>query len=278
MLYALVLIAAAAHASWNAMVKSSGDRLLMLTSIRVVGLAAGLGVAVVVPPPAATSIPFLLGAAFVHYLYYALMLNAYRIGDMSQVYPISRGTAPLLVALLAALFAGEVMSPLATVAVVILSAGIFALAVSGHAVNRKAVAYALLTGVAIASYSFLSGVGVRKSQSVLGYIAWLEMATGIGMASVTYVRRKPVLMQFVRTQWRAGLVAGLLSVTGYGIALWAMSILAMAPVVALRETSVVFAAVIGSIVLREGFAARRITAAVAVLIGAILLGSGANAA
>ncbi len=184
----------------------------------------------------------------------------------------------MLVALLAALFAGEVMSPVATIAVVILSAGILSLALAGHAVNRQAIAFALLTGIAIASYSFLSGVGVRKSRSVLGYIAWLEIATGIGMASVAYVRRKSVLVDFVRTQWRPGLVAGLLSVTGYAIALWAMSILAMAAVVALRETSVVFAALIGSLVLREGFVAKRTTAAAAVLLGIILLAAGANAA
>ena len=257
------------------MVKSSADRLLMLVSIRVVGLFAGLAVAAVVPLPSAESIPFLLSAAAVHYLYYALMLNAYRVGDMSQVYPIARGVAPLLVALLAAVFAGELLGPLSALAVLILSAGIFLLASSGHSVNRKAVLLALLTGVAIAGYSFLSGFGIRKSQSLLGYIAWLEVATGLGMASVAYVRRKSVLLEFARTQWRTGLIAGSLSVTGYAIALWAMSVLAMAPVVALRETSVVFAAIIGSVFLREGFAGRRIAAAATVLVGVVLLGVGA---
>jgi len=143
---------------------------------------------------------------------------------------------------------------------------------------RKAVVLALLTGVTIAGYSFLSGLGIRKSQSLLGYIAWLEVATGLGMASVAYVRRKSVLVKFARTQWRAGLIAGSLSVTGYAIALWAMSILAMAPVVALRETSVVFAAIIGSVFLREGFARRRLAAAVTVMVGIVLLSVGANAA
>lgn len=277
-LYALVLAAAVAHASWNAMVKNSGDRLLMLASIRVVGLLTGLAVAAVVPLPSAESVPFLLAAATVHYLYYALMLNAYRVGDMSQVYPIARGVAPLLVAVLAAVLAGELLGPLSALAVLVVSTGIFLLAWSGHTVNRKAVVLALLTGVAIASYSFLSGLGVRKSQSLLGYIAWLEIATGVGMASVAYVRRKPVLVEFARTQWRSGLVAGVLAVAGYAIALWAMSVLAMAPVVALRETSVVFAAIIGSVFLREGFAGRRVAAATSVLVGIVLLGVGAHGA
>jgi drug/metabolite transporter (DMT)-like permease len=275
--YTLVLLAAVAHATWNAMVKSSGDRLLMLTSIRVVGLLAGLAVAAVVPLPSRESIPFLLAAAAVHYVYYALMLNSYRVGDMGQVYPISRGTAPLLVALLAAVLAGEFPGMLSVLAVLILSAGILLLALSGQTLNRKAVALALLTGVAIAAYSFLSGLGVRKSGSLLGYIAWLEIATGIGMASVAYCRRRSVLVEFARTHWRSGFVAGSLSVTGYAIALWAMSVLAMAPVVALRETSVVFAAIIGSIFLREGFAVRRVAAAVTVLAGIVLLGIGTNA-
>ncbi len=256
------------------MVKSSSDRLLMLASIRVVGLLAGLTVAVAVPLPSVESIPFLLAAAAVHYLYYALMLNAYRVGDMSQVYPIARGIAPILVALLAAFLAGEFLGPLSALAVFVLSAGIFLLALSGRTINREAVMFALLTGGAIAGYSFLSGLGIRKSQSLLGYIAWLEIATGVGMASVAYVRRKSVVVEFARTQWRAGLIAGSLSVAGYAIALWAMSVLAMAPVVALRETSVVFAAIIGSVFLREGFAGRRVAAAATVLAGIVLLSVG----
>ena len=276
-LYVLVLVAAVGHASWNAMVKSSSDRLLMLASIRVVGLLAGVVVAGLAPLPAAESIPFLIAAAAVHYLYYALMLNAYRVGDMSQVYPISRGSAPLLVAFLASLFAGELLGPLSALAVLFISVGISLLAWSGRTLNRKAVCFALLTGVAIAGYSFLSGVGIRKSQSLLGYIAWLEIATGVGMVSVAYVRKKSVLVEFARTKWQSGLIAGLLSVTGYAVSLWAMSVLALAPVVALRETSVVFAAIIGSIFLREGFAGRRVSAAAVVVAGIVLLSIGTHA-
>jgi drug/metabolite transporter (DMT)-like permease len=239
-------------------------------------LIAGLVVALSVPLPSPASLPFLVAGACVHYLYYALMLNAYRVGDMSQVYPISRGIAPVLVALLAVLIAGEVLGPLATLAIFLLSSGILALALSGHAINRKAIVLAVLTGVAIAGYSFLSGVGVRRSDSVLGYIAWLEIASSIGVAAFAYSRRKTVLIEFVRTQWKHGLLAGLLSVPGYAIAVWAMSVLAMAPVIAVRETSVVFAAVIGSTFLREGFARRRVAAAVAVLAGVILLSAGAH--
>jgi uncharacterized membrane protein len=270
-LYALVLAAAVAHASWNALIKGSSDRLLMLTSMRVVGFSLGILVAVWVPLPSAQSIPYLVAAACIHYIYYVMMLNAYRVGDMSQVYPISRGIAPVLVAILAVLFADEVMGSVMTVAVLILSLGIVSLAMSGRVFNREAVFFALLTGVAIASYSFLSGIGVRKSGSVLAYIAWLEIATSVGMVAVMFMRKKSDAADFVRAKWRTGLVAGLLSASGYGIALWAMSILPLAPVVAVRETSVVFAAVIGSVALREGFALSRTAAAIAVLVGIILM-------
>lgn len=275
-LYVIMLLFAVAHATWNAMVKGSADRLLMLAAIRAVGLIAGILVAAVVPAPSLQSLPFLLAAAAVHYVYYLLMLNAYRVGDLSQVYPIARGSASLLVFLLGALLAGEVLSTHAALAVCVLSGGIVVLAFAGRTMNRQAIIFAIGTGIAIAGYSLLSGLGIRRSESVLGYIAWLEIATGVGMSSVAYVRRRGAIATFVRTQWRTGLIAGLLSVAGYGIALWAMTKAAMAPVVALRETSVVFAALIGSVFLGEGFAGKRIVAAVAVVIGVILLGASAQ--
>ena len=271
-LYAAVLVSAIAHASWNAIVKSSGDRLLMLVAIRVVGLVGGIVVASIVPLPSAQSVPFLIAAAGIHYAYYALMVNSYRVGDMSQVYPIARGIAPLLIVLLGASLAGEVLNGFSILAIGIISTGIFALAISGRSINKSAIMFAVCTGVSIAGYSFLSGLGIRKSESLLGYIAWLEIATGVGMVSVGYFRRRDTVIKFARTEWQTGLVAGIISVVGYAIALFAMSKAAMAPVVALRETSVVFAALLGSMFLGEGFAAKRIVAATAVAIGVILLG------
>jgi drug/metabolite transporter (DMT)-like permease len=275
-LYAVVLISAIAQASWNAMVKKSGDRLLMLASIRVVGLTAGIVVETVVPPPSVQSLTFLIGAAAIHYAYYALMLNSYRVGDMSQVYPIARGVAPLLVVLLGTFLAGDTLNGLSTIAVCVLSLGILWLAFSGKTISRHAFIFAIGTGIAIAGYSFLSGLGIRKSGSILGYIAWLEIATGVGMTSVAYFRRRDIVAEFIQTNWRSGLIAGLLSVTGYAIALWAMTMAAMASVVALRETSVVFAALIGSVFLGEGFAIRRIAASITVAFGVILLSMAAR--
>jgi uncharacterized membrane protein len=268
--YAAVLLAALAHASWNALLKNSGDRVLMLASIRFVGLVAGIVTASLVPLPSAQSLPYLIGAAAVHYLYFALIIQSYRVGDMSQVYPISRGIAPLLVVLPGIALAGELLGTMSMLAVCLLSAGVLLLA-TGETSNRKAVLLALCTGVVIATYSFISGVGIRKSGSLFGYIAWLEISTGVGMVTVAGTRGKAALVTFANAHWRSSLAAGSLAVLGYAIALVAMSIAPIAQVVALRETSVVFAACIGSIFLREGFGARRISASLVVAAGLVLL-------
>jgi drug/metabolite transporter (DMT)-like permease len=269
--YAAVLFAALAHASWNALLKNSGDRVLMLAAIRLVGLVAGIVTAIIVPLPSLQALPYLLAAAAIHYAYFALMIASYRVGDMNQVYPIARGIAPLLVLLPGALLAGEVFGAMSMLGVCLLSAGVLLLASGARKTNRKAIMLALCTGVAIAGYSFLSGLGIRKGGTLLGYIAWLEICTGIGMVAFAGTRGKEVLATFAHGHWRSALAAGVLSVGGYAIALAAMSIAPIAQVVALRETSVVFAACIGSLFLGEKFGARRIAASVIVAAGLILL-------
>lgn len=272
LLYFIVLISAIAHASWNALLKNSGDRLLLLSSIRVVGLLSGSVVAALVPLPSIESLPYLLSAACVHFLYFSFMLNSYRLGDMSQVYPISRGIAPVLVLALGVVFANERLSGAAFFSVFVLSSGIAILAFSGNKLEVKALMYALATGTTIAGYSFLSGMGIRKTESAFSYIAWLEIIIGSVMTVFSFHRRKMLALDFARTNWRTGLSAGLLSVIGFGIAVWAMSKAAMAPVVALRETSVVFAAIIGAVFLKEGFARTRVAASLVVASGVVILG------
>ncbi|WP_426174441.1 EamA family transporter [Massilia sp. TWR1-2-2] len=247
--YAAVLLAALAHASWNALLKTSGDRVLMLAAIRLVGLVAGIVTAIIVPLPSTQALPYLLAAAAIHYAYFGLMIASYRVGDMNQVYPIARGIAPLLVLLPGALLAGEVFGAMSMLGVCLLSAGVLLLASGTSTSNRKAIMLALCTGVAIAGYSFLSGLGIRKGGTLLGYIAWLEICTGIGIGMVAFAgtRGKDAMATFAHGHWRSAVAAGVLSVGGYAIALAAMSIAPIAQVVALRETSVVFAACIGSL-------------------------------
>ncbi len=271
---AAVLAAAFAHASWNALVKSSPDRLLMLTAIRVVGLITGITLATQVPLPDAGAWPFLVLAAVCHTLYFALMLQSYRLGDMSQAYPIARGTAPILVTILSAAFVGEVPSLNSWLAVSLISLGILIIALSGAHFNRPLVVFALITGVVISGYSLLSGVGIRRTSNWLSYVAWLEIFVSCGMVFYVAIKHRAEAIAFANDHWTMGVLAGVLSVGGYMVALWAMTRNAIGPIVALRETSVVFAAILGSVILKEGFAKKRVGAALLVALGVVLMAFG----
>jgi drug/metabolite transporter (DMT)-like permease len=270
-IYGVVLLAAVAHALWNAIVKASSDKLLTLATIRAMGLAFGCLLIFFVPMPAPKSWPFLIAAIFVLYAYYAFVLNGYRVGDFSLVYPIARGVAPLLVAGLAASLVGELLTVGQLVAVLLTSTGIVVLAFNRGARQKGAVPFAIATGVSIAGYTFLNGLGVRHGGTVLGYLALLEIGTGTGVLLFTILRRRAGIIVFSRSQGFRGIAAGFLSIGGYLAGLWAITLLPMAPVTAIRETSVVFGAIIGVVVLRESLGPQRIAAACLVAAGIMAL-------
>ena len=269
-LYTLVFLSAVAHASWNALVKNAGDRLLMMGAIRAVGLTYGLVMLPFVPWPSAVTVGWLTCATVAVFAYYGLLIQSYRIGDMSLVYPIARGSAPILLALIAFLTIDERLSSLQIAAVTLTSAGILMLVV-GKGGDRIAIALAIATGISIAAYSFFGALGVRASADVLGFQARLEILTGIGMVFFIAIRRGSAIGAFIRVHYPMGLLAGVLSVAGYLAYLATAQILPLGPVSALRESSVIFGAVIGATLLREGFAARRIAAAVMVTCGVAAL-------
>ena len=270
LLYALVIVSAIAHPVWNAMVKSSGDRTLSMVAIRAVGLVLGLGVLPFVDWPAPESWKWLALTALVHFAYYALLIRSYDTGDMSVVYPLARGLAPVLTTLAAWLAIDEVLSLGQMLAVGLISLGVMALAL-GAGASREAVGFALATGVAVAGYSFLGGVGVRAAGTVLGFQACLEIITGLGMVGYAMVARRRDLVPYARRNGQAGLLAGAISVLGFLAFLTAARSLPLGPVTALRETSVIFGALIGTLVLKEGFGPRRIAASVSVVSGIVLL-------
>jgi drug/metabolite transporter (DMT)-like permease len=265
LIIALVLCSALVHAIWNAQVKGSGDRFATLVAIRCAGTIFGLTVLPFVPLPAPASWPFLLGAAACHYVYYAFMLNAYRVGEFSQVYPIARGSAPLLVALLTLIFANEALPASTLMAIGLMSAGIALLASGGRGIEP--VFYAIGTGVTIAAYSYLSGRGIRLAGNNLSYMASLEVLASVGMVALGFTAMRKRVIAYLVPQWPTALTAGVLSVGGYMIALWAMTHASIAGVVALRETSALFGALIGAYFMKEGFGARRVLAAALVVIG-----------
>lgn len=270
LLYALVVFSAISHSIWNALVKTAGDRTLTMVAIRVAGLALGLAALPFVDWPAPESWKWLGLTAAIQFGYYALLIRSYGLGDMSVVYPLARGIAPVLTTLVAFLAIGEALSAGHLVAVALISLGIMALSF-GAGASLPAVGFALGTGVSVAAYSFFGGLGVRTAGTVLGFQACLEIVNGLVMVGYALVAKRAAIPAYARRYGAVGLFAGLMSVLGFLAFLLAAQSLPLGPVVALRETSVIFGAVIGTLILKEGFGPRRIAASALVVGGIAML-------
>jgi drug/metabolite transporter (DMT)-like permease len=271
---ALVLLAAILHATWNALTKASGDRVVTLAAVMGTCGAIGAVASLFVPAPDRAALPYLGLSCVFHFAYQLSLLGAYRHGDLSLVYPIARGLAPMLVALLGASFAGEVPRPVQAGGIALASAAMASFAFEPrvpHPGVARSVASAFVAAAMIGCYSFLDGQGVRHAGNTWSYIAWNAWATGIAFCIYALVYTRGRLAPFIQTAGLRGIGGGVLAMLGYAIVLWAMSRGAMANVAALRETSVVFAAFIGTHLLGEGFGARRIAAALCVAFGVLLL-------
>ena len=270
----LILSAAVMHAVWNAFVKMDGDRLMtMAVVISTPGLLAPL-LLLIGPPPALESWPYILLSVLLNNAYFLFLIEAYRFGDLSQVYPIARGSAPLLVAVGAALFANEQLSVVELAGVFIISAGTISLIWrSGLRVDaeKRSIIFALLTGLMIASYTIIDGIGVRLSGNPAAYIGWLFILSPLPIASIAIIRRRGDAIVYIRNNWKLAVLAGGLNLGSYGLSIWALSLAAMAHVSAMRETSVIIAALIGTQLLGESFGKRRILAAMVVATGVILI-------
>lgn len=278
LVFLLVLLAAVMHATWNAMIKAGEDRLMRQTFVIVAPTFVAVPALFFLPSLAPGAWPWLIASAVIHCGYYVTLLGAYRHGDLSKVYPIARGSAPGLVAIGAWLIAHEPVSGVELLALAILSAGLMALAWKprGQAArpgDGRAVIYALLTGLTIASYSIADGQGVREAgggDARFSYIAWLFAIDSLPLVAFTLWKRRGNLV--IRKQDALyGLLGGWISAAAYGIVIWAMSVAPMTHVVALRETSVLFAALIGTRLLKEPFGNRRMAAACVIVAGAALL-------
>jgi drug/metabolite transporter (DMT)-like permease len=262
----LVLLSAFLHAVWNAVVKVRADRTLTLGLVSLLAALVSLAMLpfVAFPPPQAWK--WILAAVAGHLGFKIFLLSAYRTGDFSQVYPLARGSAPLLVAL----GSGEFLGAGQRWGVALISAGIFSLTFDKGIPRGRhlpPVLYALITGAFIAGYTVADGNGVRLVGSTFGYAPWLFVIDGTLFAGgVLYLRRGTLRTHF-GPQLLTPLAAGAISLVGYFIIIWAVSRGAMAPVAALRETGVIFAALIGTLLLKEPFGLRRIAAAASVVAG-----------
>lgn len=268
----ILLLTAVMHATWNASLKTGEDRVLDMAAMRVSGIIFAAILIPLTPMPAPAAWPPLIASAVAHMFYYACLISSYKRGDLSQVYPIARGSAPLLVALAAYLAINEAPTPIGLAGVIVISIGIIIAGTGAFRENLHAIGFALLTGLSIASYSFLGGIGVRESGTVLGYAAWLELLSCAPFIAFALVRRRQFVVPYIQTRVaRRNFVLGFGSVFSYLIVLWAMTLLPLATVTATRETSAIFAALAGTILMKEPFAGRRIVAAAFVTIGITLL-------
>ncbi len=261
MVFTVVLSAALLHATWNAIVKSAGDK--FLTTIMVTAAAAGIAAAFLpfLTVPARASWPYIAVSVLFQITYFLLVARTYQVADMSQTYPLMRGTAPLLVALVTVFQAGDSLSFIAWIGVVGICVGIFSMTLDIKLHDRKGIYLALLNAFVIAGYTLIDGFGVRRSGAPAAYTLWIFLLTGLPLTIWAVVGRRVTFVPYVARHWRIGIVGGIGTTASYGLALWAMTIAPIAVVAALRETSILFGTLIAGLVLKEHIGVRRIIAA-----------------
>jgi len=270
-----VLFAAACHAGWNALIKVGLDPLSTTTLISV---GSGL-VALVLFPfvglPASGAWPWLVASVAIHLIYFASLIESYRTGDLGQVYPIARGSAPLMTAAATTVIVGERLSLVGWTGILALVAGVLLLSARGGrdlaVVDRRAIGFALFTAITVCGYSVVDGIGARASANPNAYSVCLFIGIALVMVPYALYRDGRDVMPAMHLYWRRGLAGGALQFLSYGIAIWAMTIVPIAIVAALRETSVLFGAAIAVVLLKEPLRAVRIVAALMIVCGLILI-------
>ncbi|WP_245647025.1 DMT family transporter [Microtetraspora niveoalba] len=269
-----VLFAGALHATWNALAKAVSDRHAAFGVIGITQSLICLPLLPFVPPPAAEAWPYEIVSIALQLVYMLLLIRCYDLGDFGQVYPIARGSAPLLVATVAA-FQGETLTVPQVCGLAAMCGGLAALALAGtgrrRMPSRAAVTAAVLTGATIAAYTVVDGMGVRRSGTALGYTTWMFAIEGVlVLAMMTAVRGRSVLPA-LRDRWRVSAAGGVISMLGYGLVLWAQTRSPLAEVAALRETGILWGALIGAVFFSERLGRLRIAAAGVVTLGVVLL-------
>jgi drug/metabolite transporter (DMT)-like permease len=269
-----VLLAAALHAGWNAVVKTGLDRLLSMTLMMLCAGSIALAITPFVEFPRSEAWPYLLVSVLFQLGYSLCLVEAYATGDLAQVYPIARGTAPLLVSIAGALVLGEQLGAVAQTGVVLLVLGVGCMSWFGGRASRRldarTLGFALGTSVFIALYTVCDAMGARINGSAHGYAVWLFVMCGPAMLPVLVIRRGVAGLRAMSPYWRSGVLGGAMSIGAYWIVVWAMTRSPIALVSALRESSVLFAALISVVFLREPLTGWRIGAALLIVSGVVL--------
>jgi drug/metabolite transporter (DMT)-like permease len=273
-----VLGAALLHASWNAIIKAGRDPLLDTALVALAGTAVALPLTLFVEAPAPAAWPYIFATVVVHIGYYVAIAAAYRLGDLSHSYPIMRGVAPLIVALASGFWFGETLTAGAWTGLLLISGGVLSLAFVGRrkstAAGKNAGAatfWALGSAAIIAVYTLIDATGVRLSGGTERYVVWLFVFIGLPFGLTVLALKRGAFLRHAAQHWWRGVAGCIMSGLSYGIALWAMTRAPVAVVAALRETSVIFAALLGAWLLKEGHLKERLVGAAAVLAGLIAL-------
>lgn len=269
--FLILLFAALLHASWNAIVKAGSNKLY--SAISVSGSAALIALLLLPfsPQPAWASAPYLALSCVLQVVYTVLVAKTYQVSDMSQTYPLMRGTAPLLVAMISVLVLGEHLSTMAWIGIAVICLAILGMAFNGRSSPRKGIVLALINACFIAGYTLVDGTGVRVSGTALGYTLWTFFMNGACLLIWAMMARRREVSRYLSAQWKKGIFGGLGTMGSYGLALWAMTQAPLAVVAALRETSILFGALIAFLLLKEKVSGMRIAAACGIALGAILL-------
>jgi drug/metabolite transporter (DMT)-like permease len=276
LVFIAVLTAAACHAGWNALLKLHLEPIISTALVAVASGLIALPLVLALDLPSAAAWPYVLASVVIHVGYFLALAEAYQHGDLGQVYPIARGTAPLVTAVVASLVLGEALGPLGWAGVTVVAVGVLLLSVRPrrHArpLHGRSVFFALLTSLTITAYTLVDGIGARLAGSPAAYTAWLFLLSGVAMGLYGLLRiGRERLVDALKDNWSVAAGGAALSFTAYAIAIWAMTVAPIALVAALRETSVLFAALLSTLLLREPWPAARIAATLMVLAGVLLL-------
>ncbi|MCB1670789.1 MAG: EamA family transporter [Gammaproteobacteria bacterium] len=270
-----VLLAALLHAIWNALIKVSGDRLVVMAVTAFSTSLLALPFVFLLPAPERASWPFLFLSMCIHTTYMTMLVRAYGHGDFVQIYPLARGSAPLLTALLGFLLLQESLSSNEMAGMALIVASILGFAgerIGGiRQLTGAALGYSLLTGLCITGYSLVDGQGARLAANSHSYTAWMFLLHGMLFPLVAWLRRRGQLFSSARRVWKPGLAVAIISALAYWIVIWAFSQERIAPVAVLRETSVAFAAVISAFIIKEKLTRMRVLLILLIIAGIVLL-------
>ncbi|KAF1007312.1 MAG: hypothetical protein GAK28_01951 [Luteibacter sp.] len=269
--FAVVLLGALLHATWNLIVKRGGDAMLSAVLVGASGAVIAAVALPFLPPPASPSWPFIALSSVLQTAYFFLLARSYQLADMSQVYPVMRGTAPLLVTMAnLALPHGDPLTLGAFAGIALICSGVLGVAF-GQTQDARGLRFAFLNAFVIAGYTIVDGMGVRRADSPLGYTLWPFLISGVALALWALATRGKALLVYARTHLALATVGGLGSITSYGLALWAMTRAPIPVIAALRETSIVFGTFLAWAVLRERVGRRRMVAVSLIVAGAAML-------